>query len=827
MSAATIGSLKVVLGLDTAQYDEGWTAAQKRMRDAGQSMQRLGGQIATIGAGFTATLTAPLIAAGFAASKAATEAADAMGQVDAAIASMGNAAGRTREELADLAEGLMRNSLYDDDDILRKVTANLLTFGNVAGAQFDRAQQAAVNLATRMKTDLQSATLLVGKALNDPVKGMTAMGRAGIQFTDAQKAMIKSMVEAGNIAGAQTIILGELEKQFGGAAAAAQNTDPYDRMRDSLNSVTESAGAIVNKFLVPFLGGVASLLDGFNSLSPAVQEFVVIGAGVAAALGPALVAIGAVVGAVGTLVTTLGTGGALAGVGAVLAPIAPLILPIAAAVAAVVGAFLLFRDDVEPVLKRLWATAQETLGPALADLFATVSDLVGGLAGAWTGFFDGPAGQVISKFAALVVDLLGNSVVRTLTALVTVVEGTLSNIGSLFSILGDLLTGDFAGAWETLKGAVTNTLQMLGGVIEAFWPGAIDSMRKLYEGVKSWLQDRLGAVFGWVTRKVSEVGDAFFQLYDRVVGHSYIPDMVTEVGQWMAQLDDRLVAPARRATETAAEAFENLQRRASAALEALMTDQERAEVSFRRDMKEYDTLLNRGALTPDQHAEFVRRRTARFDEERTERLDPIPRAQRLQPLTAIQDLNEALGLDRIKERIRDMRTDFADAFADGLDAALRGDWTSVLRIMFGDVLRDSFRNIGGQVFDWLGLGKGVGKGGGGGWGSIISSVLGAFGGLPKLARGGTQLPSGMSGADSQLVAFWKSPAEQVDVFKPGAMATPGGSVHFDLRGAVMTSDLLSQMETMASASGGAAIRGAREVVPRDAAKTGRYTLGRR
>lgn len=803
MGAAVIGSLKAVLGLDTAQFDTGWTSAQKRMRDAGQNMQRLGGQIATVGAGFTATLTAPLIAAGFAASKAAVQAADAMGQVDAALASMGNASRKTSEELAGLAEGLMRNSLYDDDDILRSVTANLLTFGNVAGAQFDRAQQAAVDLATRMKTDLQSAALLVGKALNDPIKGMSAMGRAGIQFTDAQKTMIKGMVEAGNVAGAQAIILGELERRFGGAAKAAQDTDPYDRMRDSLNSLSESAGGIINRFLVPFLGGVAGLLDGFNNLSPKMQEFVVIGAGIAAALGPALVAIGAVVGAVGTLVTTLGTGGALAGVGAFLAPLAPLILPIAAAVGVAVGAFLLFRDDVEPVLKRLWETAQETLGPALGDLFATVADLVRGFAGAWTGFFDGPAGQVISKFAALVVDLLGNSVVRTLTALVTIVEGTLSNIGSLFSILGDLLTGDFAGAWETLKGAVTNTLQMLGGVIEAFWPGAIDSMRKLYEGVKSWLQDRLGAVFGWVARKVGEVGDAFFQLYDRVVGHSYIPDMVEGVASWMAKLDAGMVVPARAATESTRKAFEDLRSDVAAVMSGLLTDSEKAARDLARDMGVLDRALaagpQRGGITRAQYDDAVRRRT-------TEVLAPPEATPRLRPLTAIADLNEALGVDRIKERISEMRTDFADAFADGLDAALRGDWTSVLRIMFGDSLRDSFRGLGKIVFDALGMGKG---GGGGGIAAGFSNIVASFAKLPKLKDGGILQANGMSGADSQLVSFWKSPAEQVTVNRPGQLAAPGGnSYHF--QGNLMTPEfwrLIQQGDQRAAQQGAASAVG--------------------
>lgn len=792
MSAATIGALKVVLGLDSAQFETGLTAAQKHLRGVGQSMQKLGQGFAMVGAGLTATITAPLIAAGFAASKAATEAADAMGQVEAALTSMGAASGKTKEQLAGLAEGLMRNSLYDDDDILRKVTANLLTFGRVAGQNFDRAQQAAVDLATRMQMDLQPATLLIGKALNDPIKGLTAMGRAGIQFTAAQKDMIKSMVAAGNVAGAQTIILNELENQFGGAAAAAQKTDPYDKLRDSLNTLSESMGVIVNRYLTPLMNGVAGLADRFNTLSPTMQNFVVIGAGVAAALGPALIAIGAVVGAVGTLITTLGTGGALAGVGVAIGGIVPFILPVAAAVAAVVGAFLLFRDDVEPVLKRLWETAQETLGPALGELFATVGDLVRGLAGAWTKFFDGPAGQAISKFAALVVDLLGNAVVRTLTALVVIVEGTLSNIGSLFSILGDLLTGDFAGAWETLKGAVTNTLQMLGGVIEAFWPGAIDSMRKLYEGVKSWLQDKLGGVFTFVGRKVKEAGDAFFNLYDRVVGHSYVPDMVVEVGQWMAKLQETLVNPAERTTRSAAEKFQQLRDDVRGIMEGLLTDQERASQRFEREAARLRDAAARGIITPQAAAEFGRRNQARYDEERTERLDPLPRTE-LRPLTAIDDLREAMGVDRIRERIADMRNDFADAFASGLDSALRGDWAGVFQAMFGDAMRNSMRNIGTQIFDLLGLGAGGSKSGGGlgNIGSIISSL---FSKLPKFSMGGVSPGVAMPNGDTRLHAFWARPDERVDITKSGQRG-PGAGDTYVFQGNLMTPEFWRQIET--------------------------------
>ncbi|WP_313004276.1 hypothetical protein [Brevundimonas sp.] len=51
-------------------------------------------------------------------------------------------------------------------------------------------------------------------------------------------------------------------------------------------------------------------------------------------------------------------------------------------------------------------------------------------------------------------------------------------------------------------------------------------------------------------------------------------------------------------------------------------------------------------------------------------------------------------------------------------------------------------------------------------------------------------------------------------------------LHFDMRGAVMTTDLLAQMERMAQSSGGMAYAGARQTVPTDMAKTNRYTRGR-
>jgi hypothetical protein len=85
---------------------------------------------------------------------------------------------------------------------------------------------------------------------------MTALSRAGIQFTADQKETIKTMVATGDVMGAQKIILGELTAEFGGSAAAAGKTfsGQMDIARESLKNV----GADILGMAMPALKGFAS-----------------------------------------------------------------------------------------------------------------------------------------------------------------------------------------------------------------------------------------------------------------------------------------------------------------------------------------------------------------------------------------------------------------------------------------------------------------------------------------------------------------------------------------------------------------------------------------
>lgn len=152
-----------------------------------------------------------------------TQQEQALAQLEARIRSTGGAAGRSIEQLTDLSRELQNTTTFGNEAI-EKMMGTLMTFTQVKGEQFDGATTAILNLSSALGTDLQSAALQVGKALNDPIQGVTALQRAGIQLNESQREQIRLMVQAGNVAGAQAIILAELELQFGGTAEAMRGT---------------------------------------------------------------------------------------------------------------------------------------------------------------------------------------------------------------------------------------------------------------------------------------------------------------------------------------------------------------------------------------------------------------------------------------------------------------------------------------------------------------------------------------------------------------------------------------------------------------------------
>ena len=147
----------------------------------------------------------------------------ALAQVEARIRSTGGAAGHTTAELAAMAAGFQQVTTFGDEEIL-ELQSTLLSFRGIGREAFAGATEATLNLAVAMRTDLRSAVLQIGKALDDPKRGLDGLSRSGTQFTDAQKEQIKALVDAGKKAEAQALVLKELEVQYGNSARAARDT---------------------------------------------------------------------------------------------------------------------------------------------------------------------------------------------------------------------------------------------------------------------------------------------------------------------------------------------------------------------------------------------------------------------------------------------------------------------------------------------------------------------------------------------------------------------------------------------------------------------------
>ena len=205
----------------------------------------------------------------------------ASAQTEAALKSTGNAAGVTRKHIESFNTALERQTGLEAE-VVQGGQNMLLTFTKISNRGpdkiFDRATRATADLSVALGKDMQGSAMMVGKALNDPVKGVTALGRAGIQFTASQKATIKSLAETGRVADAQKMILKELETQVGGSAKAFGETTPGQiaKAQNAFGEMTESVIAAVVPLLTATLpgltAGIQSVTGFFQTNFPRMKE---------------------------------------------------------------------------------------------------------------------------------------------------------------------------------------------------------------------------------------------------------------------------------------------------------------------------------------------------------------------------------------------------------------------------------------------------------------------------------------------------------------------------------------------------------------------------
>ena len=451
---AKLNDLIVTIGAQTKQFDKALGSSMKKMQRFGMNTKKLGKSM-------TMGLTAPIAALGFTAVKAFDQQAKAIAQVEAGLKSTGSTVGYTSKQLQQMASDLQTKTIFGDEEILKDATSQLLTFTNIAGDQFARTQSVALDLATRLDGDLKSASIQLGKALNDPIANLSALSRSGIQFSEDQKQVIKSLTESGRLAEAQTVILDELEKQYGGSAEAAAKagTGGLKQLANSFGDLQEEFGKIIMEFLPPVIDGLKNMLAAFQNLSPEVKRFMVIGAGIAAALGPLLIILPSLI------------QGFMA-----------LLSPIGLVIAAVVGlgiAIVTFADEIAPYI-----TNVINYFITLYNESSLLRGIIGGIKGTVQVVFDFflfAVDSVIGAFTDLGA-IIGAVMRGDFSAIPELIGNAFSNAADRMAEFGTKAAEDFTTAVNTelereplelvTKESVANALSTLGGLTNLI-PSAI------------------------------------------------------------------------------------------------------------------------------------------------------------------------------------------------------------------------------------------------------------------------------------------------------------------------------------------------------------------
>lgn len=244
---------------------------ERSAEDAGKAIRLLGGEIAALAGGLGAAPGSAMalasafgrlgtagavagvgiVAASAAVTKALSEWAKAetiMLTTEAIIKATGGAAGKSADEVAELSAAIGYATLASDE-LVQSAANVLLTFRAIDGLTFDRALRAASDLSAVGLGSITTAARTVGRALEDPVRGMDALRRVGVTLTASQKFLVQELYETGQAGKAMNIILEQIESRTQGAAQkqAEGLAGSFDKLTEAVGNWFERLGQIVDK----------------------------------------------------------------------------------------------------------------------------------------------------------------------------------------------------------------------------------------------------------------------------------------------------------------------------------------------------------------------------------------------------------------------------------------------------------------------------------------------------------------------------------------------------------------------------------------------------
>lgn len=199
----------------------------------------------------------------------ASEGEQSFNRLQAVLRATGNTTGLSGKQIAEFADKIESSTLATAEQV-QDAAGVMATFRSVTGETFTRAMTLAQDMSAVFGTDLRGSVTQLGKALESPAEGLTALRRVGILFTDSQKELIQTLVDTGRQAEAQKIILDALESKVGGAGAAEATglVGATNRLSDAWSNLLKDIGQtrVVAGAAEGALSGLSYVVEGLRNL---------------------------------------------------------------------------------------------------------------------------------------------------------------------------------------------------------------------------------------------------------------------------------------------------------------------------------------------------------------------------------------------------------------------------------------------------------------------------------------------------------------------------------------------------------------------------------
>lgn len=547
------------------------------------------------------------------------------------IESTGGAAKVSVKDVTDLATALsasMGKSLFGDDQI-QKAENVILKYRELKVPIAD-VTRLATDMAQRLGTEPAAAAETLGRALQKPEDAAGRLAKMGIVLTDAQEAMIKKMIAAGDQAGAQSYLMEQLNGSFGGAAEAAAKADGgMAQMKDRMGEAAETIGGA----LLPVIGKLGGL--ALDYLIPAVETVATwIGENLPAAIDTVSGAFDAVMGVISSVIASFSSAGeSSSGLGGIVNQLGVIwqqvegIIQVAVELidATVVPAFqtiasflMAHGEEIKGILSGVWEVIQGVIKVALSIIQGVLQTALALIKGDWSGAWD----AIKTMFSGV-----WEGIKQILSGALQIVENELS-------MAWDAIKGAVEDAWNGIKETVNSAIDSVIEVITGL-PDRVASVGSdLVAGIKDGFSSSWDSFVNWVIRQLDGLKDQVLSFFgisspSRVMAEEVgeplvlgilqgmentLPDLYSLMDDMGKTLTDKVQAIADKVSETLANGFDataSIDRLMAKNLDALgdISDAYRDQTKAQLDIAAQEAAQ---IADPEQAAKYYKMRSAQI-----------------------------------------------------------------------------------------------------------------------------------------------------------------------------------------------------------------------